>query len=197
MMRLGADVIRFRIPAFESLTRDLSLQSSEFKVAFNRYLASVGPAAPVKSLQEFIASGGLYEPFREGYERDQALEDPLNEPEYRSRLLRREELRQAVMTAIADNQLDAILYPHQKRLVVPIGEDQVERNGVLSNSTGFPAITIQGGFSEPTEAAPIGVPVGIELLGPAWSEPTLIRLGYAFEQGTHIRRPPPSTPQLP
>ena len=68
-MRLGADVIRFRIPAFESLTRDLSLQSSEFKVAFNRYLASVGPAAPVKSLQEFIASGGLYEPFREGYER--------------------------------------------------------------------------------------------------------------------------------
>ena len=93
--------------------------------------------------------------------------------------------------------LDAILYPHQKRLVVPIGEDQVERNGVLSNSTGFPAITIQGGFSEPTEAAPIGVPVGIELLGPAWSEPTLIRLGYAFEQGTHIRRPPPSTPQLP
>jgi amidase len=115
----------------------------------------------VKSLQEFIASGGLYEPLREGYERDQALEDPLNDPEYRSRLLRREELRQAVMTAIADNQLDAILYPHQKRLVVPIGEDQVERNGVLSNSTGFPAITIQGGFSEPTEAAPIGVPIGI------------------------------------
>jgi len=197
MMRLGADVIRFRIPGFESLTRDLSLQSSEFKVAFNRYLASVGPAAPVKSLQEFIASGGLYEPLREVYERDQALEDPLNEPEYRRRLLRREELRQVVMTAIADNQLDAILYPHQKRLVVPIGEDQVERNGVLSNSTGFPAITIQGGFSEQTEAAPIGVPIGIELLGPAWSEPTLIRLGYAFEQGTHIRRPPPSTPQLP
>ncbi len=84
-----------------------------------------------------------------------------------------------------------------KRLVVPIGEDQVERNGVLSNSTGFPAITIQGGFSTPTEAAPIGVPIGIELLGPAWSEPGLIRLAYAFEQGTQIRRRPASTPPLP
>lgn len=197
MTRLGATVIRFRIPAFEAVSRDLSLQSSEFKVAFNRYLASLGSAAPVKSLEEFIESGGLYPPFREGYERDQALQDPLNDPEYRNRLLRHDELRQAVMTAMADNELDAILYPHQKRLVVPIGEDQVERNGVLSNSTGFPAITIQGGFSSPTEAAPIGVPIGIELLGPAWSEPTLIRLAYAFEQGTQIRRPPVSTPPLP
>ena len=51
------------------------------------------------------------------------------------------------MTVIAANGLDAILYPHQRRLVVPIGEDQVDRNGVLSNSTGFPAISFPGGFS--------------------------------------------------
>ena len=63
---------------------------------------------------------------------------------------RRETLRQAVMTVMAANRLDAILYPHQKRLVVPIGEDQADRNGVLSNSTGFPALTFPGGFSPPT-----------------------------------------------
>jgi amidase len=197
MTRLGATVIRFRIADFEAVSRDLSLQSFEFKVAFNRYLDSLGPAAPVKSLEEFIASGGLYPPFLERYEREQALQDPLSDPDYHIRLLRHNELRQAVMTAMADKQLNAILYPHQKRLVVPIGEDQVERNGVLSNSTGFPAITIQGGFSAPTRAAPIGVPIGIELLGPAWSEPTLIRLAYAFEQGAQIRRRPASTPPLP
>jgi amidase len=100
------------------------------------------------------------------------------------------------MTVIAANRLDAILYPHQKRLVVAIGEDQVERNGVLSNSTGFPALTFPGGFSSPTATAPIGVPVGLELLGPEWSEPTLFRLVYAFEQATRIRRPPASTPPL-
>ncbi len=197
MARLGATVVRIRIPNFEELTRDIALTPFEYKVAFDRYLASLGPDAAVKSLAEFLASDGLYEPLREGYEAHQAVEDGLNHPEYRSRLLRREELRQAVMTAMADNELDAILYPHQKRLVVPIGDDQVERNGVLSNSTGFPAITIQGGFSEPTEAAPIGVPIGIELLGRAWSEPTLIRLAYAFEQAARIRRPPPSTPPVP
>ena len=197
MARLGATVIRFRIPDFEAVSRDLSLQSFEFKVAFNRYLESLGPAAPVKSLEEFIASGGLYPPLRERYELDQAQEAPLSDPEYHMRLLRRAALRQAVMTAMADNQLNAIAYPHQQRLVVPIGEDQVERNGVLSNSTGFPAITIQGGFSAPTKAAPVGVPIGIELLGPAWSEPTLIRLAYAFEQGTRIRRRPASTPPIP
>ncbi|MCH9672193.1 MAG: amidase [Gammaproteobacteria bacterium] len=196
MRRLGATVIPFRIPDFEAVSRDLTVQPFEFKVAFNRYLESLGSAAPVKSLAEFIASGGIYPPFRERYEQTQALQDPLNDPEYRDRLLRHNALRQAVMTAMADNELNAILYPHQQRLVVPIGEEQVERNGVLSNSTGFPALTFQGGFSAPTEAAPIGVPIGIELLGPAWSEPTLIRLAYAFEQDVQIRRRPASTPPL-
>jgi Asp-tRNA(Asn)/Glu-tRNA(Gln) amidotransferase A subunit family amidase len=111
-------------------------------------------------------------------------------------LARREALRRAVMTLMAANKLDAILYPHQRRLVVPIGEDQAERNGILSNSTGFPAITFPGGFSAPTASAPIGVPVGLELLGPEWSEPTLFRLAYAFEQASKARKPPASVPPL-
>ena len=100
------------------------------------------------------------------------------------------------MNAFAANKLDAILYPHQRRLVVPIGEEQVERNGVLSNGTGFPAIAFPGGFSRPTDSAPVGVPVGIELLGPEWSEPTLLRLAFGFEQALNIRRPPASTPPV-
>jgi Asp-tRNA(Asn)/Glu-tRNA(Gln) amidotransferase A subunit family amidase len=97
---------------------------------------------------------------------------------------------------MAENRLDAILYPHQKRLVVPIGEEQVERNGVLSNSTGFPAITFPAGFSAPTHDAPIGVPVGVELLGAEWSEPVLLKLAFAFEQLARSRRPPLSTPPV-
>src|SRR6266704_5215708 len=61
----------------------------------------------------------------------------------------------------------------------------------------FPAIAFPGGFSIPTNSAPLGVPLGIELLGPDWSEPVLIKLAYAFEQAAKIRRPPPSTPPLP
>ena len=104
-------------------------------------------------------------------------------------------VRQALMTLLADNDLEALLYPHQQRLVARIGEEQLERNGVLSHGTGFPAITFPGGFSQPTPSAPLGVPIGIELLGPAWSEPQLIRLAYAFEQAAQLRRPPASTPE--
>jgi amidase len=40
------------------------------------------------------------------------------------------------------------------------------------------------------------VPVGIEFLGRAWAEPELLRLAYGFEQATHFRKPPVSTPAL-
>jgi amidase len=193
---MGATVVRVSIPDFDALTRDLSLINLEFKPAFNAYLAALGPRAPVKTLDEFIARGEFHPSIRSGLLAAQKIPDPLNSAEYKKILLRRNDLRQAVMTLIATDKLEAILYPHQKRLVVPIGEEQVERNGVLSNSTGFPAISFPGGFSAPTATAPLGVPVGLEILGPEWSEPTLFRLAYAFQEGAAIRQPPASTPAL-
>jgi amidase len=196
MAGAGADIIRIAIPGLDLLTRNIQVAEYETKIAFDKYLASLGPRAPVKTLAEFIAGGGFHNSLRAGLESDQRVADGLNDPEYRNRLRRRDELRQAVMNVIAANKLDAILYPHQRRLVARIGEEQLERNGVLSNSTGFPALTFPGGFSRPTVSAPLGVPVGIELLGPEWSEPTLIALAFAFEQAVKPRRPPAATPPL-
>ena len=196
MAEAGATMVRIKIPNLDDLTRDIQLPHYESKIAFNNYLARLGPRAPVKTLAEFIARGEFHKSLRPELEADEQVVDGLNDPEYKNRVLRRNHLRQAVMTVMAENKLDAIFYPHQRRLVVPIGEDQVDRNGVLSNATGFPAIAFPGGFSTPTNSAPAGVPVGIELLGPEWSEPVLIKLAYAFEQTAKIRRPPPSTPPL-
>jgi len=196
MTNAGATIVRIRIPDLSELTRNLQLTEYEFKPAFNKYLASLGARAPVKTLQEYIARGEFHNSIKSSLNAYQRVDDGLNNPEYKERLLRRIGLRQAVMTIMAENKLDAILYPHQKRLVVPIGEEQVDRNGVLSNSTGFPAITFPGGFSSPTTVAPQGVPVGIELLGTEWSEPVLIKLAYAFEQFARIRKQPASTPPL-
>jgi Asp-tRNA(Asn)/Glu-tRNA(Gln) amidotransferase A subunit family amidase len=196
MSEAGATIVRISIPGLALLTRNIQVAEYETKIAFNKYLASLGPRAPVKTMDEFIAGGGFHSSLRAGLESDARVSDGLNDPEYKNRLLRRDNLRQAVMNAIAVNKLDAILYPHQRRLVVPIGEDQVERNGVLSNSTGFPALTFPGGFSRPTPSAPLGVPVGIEILGPDYSEPTLIAIAFAFEQVVRPRRPPQSTPPL-
>ncbi len=196
MTTLGATVVRVSIPDLDQLTRGLSLMSFEFRTAFDAYLASLGPAAPVTSLAELVARGGFHESMRSGLEGDLKFADGPGSPAYQRMWARRQALRQAVMTVLAEHKLDAILYPHQKRLVVPIGEDQAERNGVLSNSTGFPALTFPGGFSPPTASAPIGVPVGLELLGPEWSEPTLFKLAFAFEQATRYRKSPASTPPL-
>jgi len=41
------------------------------------------------------------------------------------------------------------------------------------------------------------LPAGLQFLGRPWSEPTLIKIGYAYEQTTRHRRPPSSTPPLP
>jgi amidase len=196
MTSLGATVVRVSIPKLDELTRGLNLMNLEFKAAFDSYLAGLGPVAPVKTLAEFVARGEVHESMRRGLDADLAVTTGPGSPEHQRMFARRETLRQAVMNVIAANKLDAILYPHQKRLVVPIGEEQADRNGVLSNSTGFPALTFPGGFSPPTGTAPIGVPVGLELLGPEWSEPVLFRLAFAFEHAARIRKPPASTPPL-
>jgi Asp-tRNA(Asn)/Glu-tRNA(Gln) amidotransferase A subunit family amidase len=196
MAAMGATVVRISIPGLDDLTRGLSLMSFEFKTAFDDYLSGLGAAAPVRSLAELVARGDVHESMKRGLDADLKAVDGPDSPEYLRMVQRRAALRQAVMTAIAGHRLDAILYPHQKRLVVPIGEDQAERNGVLSNSTGFPALTFPGGYSPPTETAPIGVPIGLELLGPEWSEPMLLKLAFAYEQSAKHRRAPRSTPAL-
>jgi hypothetical protein len=87
-----------------------------------------------------------------------------------------------------DNNLDAIAYPITRRIAPLVGSNQVGNQAGLSAQTGFPAINVPAGFT------PGGFPVGIELLGRAFAEPTLIGLAYSFEQSTHYRRLPRTTP---
>jgi amidase len=111
--------------------------------------------------------------------------------------MNREKLRILLASKMADLKIEAILYPLQRVLVAPAGQpDQPERNGVLSNGTGLPAVTFPGGFSRPSATAPLGVPVGAELLGLDYSEPRLLALAYAFEQAAKPRKPPAITPPL-
>jgi Asp-tRNA(Asn)/Glu-tRNA(Gln) amidotransferase A subunit family amidase len=193
LKRSGATVVELNTPDLDSgkLTSDVSVHLHEFKPAINAYLAA--GKTPVKSLEEIISSGKFHPNIRDNITKAQGLE---MDDSYRLRLQKRSELQQRVMKIMADERLDAIMFPHQKRLVVPIGETQVERNGVLGSVTGFPSIVVPGGFSSPTPTATLGVPVGIEFLGRPWSEKLLIEIGYGYEQATQHRRPPPTIPPL-
>ena len=77
-----------------------------------------------------------------------------------------------------------------------MGEPQAERNGVIGSVTGFPSCVVPAGFTKPTDTAPIGVPVGLEILCREWDEGRLIEIAYAFEQATHFRKVPVSVPCL-
>ena len=197
MRGLGASVIDLDIPRLADLTAEVNVMRFEFRSAFDRYLEGLGARAPVSTLDEFMTRREYHAGIAATLEPFASIQDGLSSPEYLARLRRRNELRQAIMTSMAEHDLDAILYPHQRRLVARIGDAQLERNGVLSHGTGFPAVTFAGGFSTPSADAPVGVPIGIEILGgPEWSEPLLLRLAYAFQEGTRVRRPPESAPPL-
>jgi amidase len=193
LRRLGATVIELITPDLDSgkISSDISVHLNEFKPAINTYLVSGN--APVKSLEEIISSGKFHPNLGDNIKKAQSLE---MDDSYRLRLQKRSELQQRVMRIMADDQLDAMVFPHQKRLVAPIGETQVERNGALGSVTGFPSIVVPGGFSSSTPTATSGVPVGIEFLGRPWSEKVLIEIVYGYEQAGKHRRPPPTTPPL-
>jgi len=183
----------------DTLTANFRMNEPEFKAALNQYLQQQGSHVPVHSLAEIIASGQYYKPTLEKFfSITQAYEDGPNSPDYKDRRMKMDAIKIEVANLMAKNQLDALVYPHQKCLVLPIGATfQKDRNGVIAALTGFPAIEVPAGFSTPTADAPIGVPVGIEFLGRAWAEPELIKLAFGFEQVTHLRKPPVSTPALP
>ena len=196
MRTCGATIIEVSIPFLDGLTADIATATFEFKELFNSYLASLPQPAAVKDLDEFIADGRFLPDLRPALEIDAARGNPRQSAEYMARVLRRRELREAVAVVLAENNLDALLYPHQQILVAKIGETQLERNGVLSNSTGFPAVTLAAGFSPPTNTAPLGVPVGVELLGLERTEAMLLGFAHAFETQMHLRHPPLSIPDL-
>jgi amidase len=195
----GAEVIEVDAPALDAnkLNTDNDVQKYEFKALMNAYLSTI-PNAPAKSLAEIIASGKFHKPSLEKFLLSaEGFANGMEEPDYKERLLRNQRTRQALVSVFAEHRLDALVYPLQKRLVVPLTElNQADRNGILASVTGFPAITVPAGFSQPTATAPLGVPVGMDILGRPWSEGRLIELAYGFEQAVHARKPPISAPPL-
>ena len=100
-------------------------------------------------------------------------------------------LTTALLSTFRKNSLSAILYPEQKNLVVKIGSpSQSGRNGILAAVTGFPVVTVPAGFSPPSTDAPIGVPIGMEMLGLPWSEGQLLNLARLVSEARKVRRMP-------
>lgn len=192
MRRLGAEIIELAIPGLADLLSDRYaghlVLIHDVKFDLDAYLAT-RPTAPLRSLDEALASGLVHPEVEPNLRRSQAVASR-DTKEYLEHVARRELLRQAVLQAMADHRLDAVAYPPIRRKAARIGEPQAGTNCHLSANSGLPALVVPAGFTGD------GLPVGIELMGRAWSEAALLRLGFAYEQATRHRRPPASTPAL-
>ena len=187
MEQAGAEVVELEIPDLTDLLESAPLSRHEFKAHLAEYLAT--PGTPVKSIGEILDAGLFHEALEGRYRRSEASPG-LDDPGYLAAVAVREVVRRSVLAAMDAQQIDAIAYPTIRRTAAPIGVQQQGTNCRLAAISGLPAIVVPAGY------AADGMPVGLEMLGPAWEEGELIRLAYSYEQLTHNRRPPSFTPSL-
>ena len=188
MKESGAEAIKITESGFPELLTGASVIIREFKFDLDDYLKQT-PGAGVRSLEEIVEKG-LYHQVIERGNRSSMEVESLDTDEYREALAKRDEVRRAALAVMDEHDLDALVYPTIRRTAARIGSPQSGSNCSLSAISGLPAITVSAGFAED------GMPVGVELLGRAFAEPRLIALAYAYEQATHHRRPPVTTPSL-
>jgi Asp-tRNA(Asn)/Glu-tRNA(Gln) amidotransferase A subunit family amidase len=166
-----------------------------FKYDINAYLAGLGERVPVHSLDEIIKSRRFHPSVQVRLESAQAMS-----PQGPDSAACREEMRYrgafgAAVTKTMDAlKLDAFVYPtwsNPPRLIGDLNSPDGDNSQIFSPRSGFPAINVPMGYTRN------GVlPAGITFLGRAWSEATLIKLAYAYEQATRHRHSPPTTPPL-
>jgi amidase len=197
MKQLGAIVIDpANLPNHDSFGETESeVLLYEFKYGFNSYLSSLGPRSRVHSLEEVIKFNEENEdhvmPFF-GQERMLAAQEKgsLSSKEYRQALSlnRRLTRREGIDALIRDQKLDAIVAVSggPAWLVDHVNGDPKSWDARCSSPAavaGYPHITLPGGDI-------FGLPIGISFFSKAWSEPTLLRIAYAFEQALMARKQP-------
>ena len=111
-------------------------------------------------------------------------------PKLTRRLRDRTVVTAAILSLMNERDITAFVYPTLRRKPAVIGQPQNGSNCQLSATTGFPALSMPAGFTSD------GLPVGMDLLGQPWSEPTLLRIAYAYERASAPRKPPKTTPPL-
>jgi amidase len=165
----------------------------EFKADLNKYLSALGPSARVHSLADLIAFNNREReremPFfgQELFESAQK-KGPLTTPAYRTALAHCRMLSrvQGIDLVMQQHRLDALVAPTGGPAWTTDlinGDHFTGASSTPAAVAGYPSITVPAGDVR-------GLPVGLSFIGPAWSEPKLIALAYAYEQTTKHRRPP-------
>ena len=168
----------------------------EFKHDLNRYLTWLGPTSPVHSLTDVIAFNTAHKDQELPYFGQDIMEmaekkGPLTSPGYKADLARNRRLAGplGIDTVMRRYNLDALVSPTggPAWLLDLVNGDggtaSAASPSTVTSVAGYPHITVPAGYFR-------GIPIGVSFFGRAWSEPTLIKIAYAYEQATKQRRPP-------
>jgi amidase len=169
----------------------------EYKDGLNKYFSSLGPDAPVKSLEELIAMN-IDDPvtlmhFNQAYLVMAQKMGGLDSDDYRKALA-------AMHLGAREEGIDKVMNEHNlDAIIAPTGSPAWKTDHIngdhfqLGSSSpaahaGYPNITLPMGFVD-------RLPVGISIFGRAWSEPLLLEIAYSYEQGTKHRKKPGFLPE--
>ena len=171
----------------------------EFKADLNSYLAGLGPKVQVRTLQDIIDFNDRHKEQEMPWFGQEIFlmaqkKGPLSDKKYRDALARnlRMSRTQGIDATMSKHKLDAIVAPTGSP---PWATDLVNGDHYTGASStppavaGYPNINVPAGYAH-------NLPVGISFFGRAYSEPTLIRFAYAYEQATKHRRAPQFLPTL-
>ncbi|PYS90419.1 MAG: amidase [Acidobacteria bacterium] len=178
---------------------ELTVLLYEFKADLNSYLAALGAGAPVRSLKEIIDFNDKHRAEELPYFGQDLMikaqaKGPLTSKEYLLALAKNHRLSrtEGIDATLAKFRLDALIAPTGGP-VWPTdlinGDHFTGGYSTPSAVAGYPHITVPAGYVA-------GLPVGLSFFAGAWSEPTLIKFAYAFEQATKLRQPPKFLPTV-
>ncbi|WP_379163583.1 amidase family protein [Paenibacillus sp. sgz5001063] len=179
MRELGATIID---PAEIRTAREIRYSSvvlNEFKTSLNAYLAALGPGARIRTLKDIIDFNHAHpmETLKYGQatllDAEYTSSGTLTEPQYlRDRATDLRLCKELGIDAtMKEHQLDALLFP-------------ADFGARITSRAGYPSIVVPSGYTS------AGAPFGVTFSAQAYQEPVLIRLAYAYEQNSKVRKAP-------
>jgi amidase len=189
----GAEIVKLEhVVEHGASSHSFQVMLFEYKDGLNKYFESLGPNAPIKTLDELIAFNQKdsleLKFFNQAYLVLANEKGDLTSEAYQEAL---EAMRLGARINGIDKVMDAM---GLDAIVAPTGSPAWKTDHINGDSfqlgssgpaamAGYPIITVPMGFVDE-------LPVGISFFGRAWSEPTLLEVAFAYEQATKHRRPP-------
>jgi amidase len=173
------------------LLEDTRTNYYEAQFSYDLYFRRLGPDAPIKNMDELLAKGGmLVKPsIVKGYREFNSL---MHHEDFLARRDTQEMLKDLIVELMDKYRLDALVHPFKSLPPEGHTENVAEKDNPLSSVAGLPAVLVPAGYTKKDNG-----PIAIEILGRPFSEPTLFRVAYAYEQLSKNRKTPALVPALP